>query len=84
MTTVTKEQIQVDEERLLDLIFPRRNDHGASGAPTKDEFRGSVLSVWRALQLEMRGKVADRVRRNAEKVVELNPPPGNGGNLYQE
>jgi len=51
----------------------------ASGALTKDEIRGSALGVWKALQPEMRGNIADRVRRNAEKVVELN-----GGNMYHE
>ena len=35
------------------------------------QIRGGVLGVWRALQPSMLKKVADRVRRNATKVVEL-------------
>ena len=68
-------------EVLLDAgVFPwMERQQQASGAPTKDETRGSVLGVWGALQPEMRGKIGDRVRRNATKVVEQN-----GGNMYHE
>ena len=50
-----------------------------SGATTKEEIRGSVLGGWRALPPSMLKKVADRVRRNATKVVGQN-----GGNYYHE
>ena len=61
-------------------VFPwMERQQQASGAPTKDETRGSVMGVLRALKPEMLGKIADRVRRNAEKVVEQN-----GGNMYHE
>ena len=61
-------------------VFPwMERQQQASGATTTEEIRGSVLGVWRALKTEMLGKVADRVRRNATKVVERN-----GGNMYHE
>ena len=61
-------------------VFPwMERQQQASGATTKEEIRGSVMGVWRKLQPSMLKKVADRVRRNATKVVELN-----GGNFYSE
>ena len=61
-------------------VFPwMERQQQTSGASTTEEARGSALSGWRALQPSMLKKVADRVRRNATKVVELN-----GGNFYRE
>ena len=66
---------------MLDVgVFPwMERQQQASGATTTEEIRGSVLGGWRALPPSMLKKVADRVRRNARKVVELN-----GGNFYSE
>jgi len=61
-------------------LFPwMERQQQASGATTTDEIRGSVMGVWRALKPEMLGRIGDRVRRNAEKVVEQN-----GENVYHE
>ena len=61
-------------------VFPwMQRQQQESGATTKEEIRGSVLAVWRALQPSMLKKVADRVRRNATKVVEQK-----GGNFHYE
>ena len=61
-------------------VFPwMERQQQASGATTTEEIRGSVMGVWRALQPSMLKKVADRVRRNATKVVGQN-----GGNYYHE
>ena len=61
-------------------VFPwMERQQQTSGASTTEEARGSPLGGWRALQPSMLKKVADRVRRNATKVVELN-----GGNFYSE
>ena len=61
-------------------VFPwMERQQQTSGASTTEEIRGSVLGVWGALQPSMLKKVADRVRRNAMKVVGQN-----GGNFYHE
>ena len=61
-------------------VFPwMERQQQASGASTTEEARGSALGGWRALKTEMLGKVADRVRLNATKVVGQN-----GGNYYHE
>ena len=53
-------------------VFPwMERQQQESGATTKEEIRGSVMGVWRKLQPSMLKKVADRVRRNATKVVGL-------------
>ena len=61
-------------------VFPwMERQQQTSGASTTEEARGSALGGWRALQPSMLKNFADRVRRNATKVVELN-----GGNFYSE
>ena len=54
-------------------VFPwMERQQQESGATTKEEIRGSVMGVWRKLQPSMLKKAADRVRRNATKVVARN------------
>ena len=61
-------------------VFPwMERQQQKSGATTKEEIRGSVLGVWRALQPPMLKKIADHVRLNATKVTDLN-----GKNFYHE
>ena len=61
-------------------VFPwMERQQQKSGATTKEEIRGSVLGVWRALQPPMLKKIADRVRLNATKVID-----NDGGNFYHE
>lgn len=61
-------------------VFPwMEREQQARGALTAQEIRDSTMAVWRALKPEMLGKVANRIRRNAQKVVDLN-----GGNFYSE
>ena len=66
---------------MLDVgVFPwMERQQQASGASTTEETWGSALGGWRALLPSMPKKVADRVRRNATKVVGQN-----GGNYYHE
>jgi len=48
-------------------------------ATTTEEVRASAMAVWKALEPSKLEKNVDRIRRNAQKVVDLN-----GGNFYSE
>ena len=61
-------------------VFPwMEREQQRKGAVTTEQIRASVMATWRALKPEMLKKVANRVRANATKVVELK-----GGNFYDE
>ena len=59
-------------------VFPwMEREQQRRGARSKREIRATVADVWKELKPAMLKKVADRVRRNCLKVVELK-----GGNFY--